>query len=222
MGIDIDVELRRRRDIAALAHGPAHQHDLLNLRRDARLFDEGGGDIGERAGGHERDRIIGRCHQRLDDEIDGVLRLQRMGRIVDIEPVDARAPVHVLRGDQCAHQRARATGEDLHIGAPAELAHEARVAFRQRQRHVAGYRGDAKNFQFAGRSKREQQHDRIVLARVAINQNRPRRHSLRLSSVGPCLSIAPATRARRAIGFVPRTKRRSRCARAWTAPCRGG
>src|SRR3546814_8961095 len=54
MGIDVDVELRRRRRVAALEEAAAHEHDLADSLGHVRRLDDRRREIGERPQGAER------------------------------------------------------------------------------------------------------------------------------------------------------------------------
>lgn len=69
--------------------------------------------------------------------------------------------------DRLAYQRPRAAGDHGHVLAAGDLAHDAGIARRERSAHVAGYGGDAEQFDLGGRES-EQQRDAVVDARVAI------------------------------------------------------
>ena len=110
------------RDVAALEEAAAHHHQFADARRDLGRLVERQGDVGERAERAERDgaRLFGK--QGLDDEIDGVLRLQRHGRLVDYRTVEAGLAVHMFGGHQLADERPVGTGIDLHVAAIAQFA----------------------------------------------------------------------------------------------------
>ena len=64
-------------------------------------------DVGQRAERAQRDACrLGSRHQRLDDEVDArAAVLQRHGRLGQVGAVEAGLAMHVLGGDQRAHQR---------------------------------------------------------------------------------------------------------------------
>ena len=101
--------------------------------------------FGERAEGAERDRArFGRA-QRLDDEIDAVLGLQRHLRIRQLNAVEAGAAVDVLGGDELPRHRPDAAGKNRHVGAAGKLDDPPRVPLGVSERHVAGDRDDAEH-----------------------------------------------------------------------------
>ena len=85
--------------------------------------------------------------------------------------VQAGLAVHVLGGDQLAHQRPRAAGMDGQIGPSGEFAHLARILLGQRQRHVAGDHGDREHVQLVRRAERQQDGERIVMTGVAVDDD---------------------------------------------------
>ena len=169
--VDEDIELGRGRAIAALAHRPTHEHDLLDLRHDRRLAFDRGGDIGQRPGRHKRDRAVVGCEQRAHDEIDRVLVLQRRLGFEHVDAVDARLAVNRLGRLQRPSQRRPAPCEDRHVSVPRDVAHHACVAMRQFERHVAAHRRDPENFHILGRREREQQRDGVVLPGIAVDDD---------------------------------------------------
>jgi hypothetical protein len=72
--------------------------------------------------------------------------------------------------DQRAHQRADRAGKHLRLGSAGQFADLAGVLFRQRQRHIAGNRGDAQHVEL-GAGERQKDGNRVVLARVGIDDD---------------------------------------------------
>ena len=172
-----DVELGGRGDIAG-ADGPAHRHDLAHIREHRRVLDDGECDIGKGPKRGERNRL--RCRkERLDQEIDRVGRFGRVARFRQVRAVYARGPVDALGGDRFAHQGARAAGIDGHLRPAAEVPDPARIALGQRQRDIAGYGRDAQKVELFRRGEGQQQGDGVVLAGVAIDDQRARAHTAR-------------------------------------------
>ena len=142
----------------------------LDARRDPRLADQRQGDVGERPERAQRDRAARLVHQRLDDEIDGILFLQRHRRLRQIRPVETGLAVHLLGGDQFAHQRPDRSGIDLDVRPAGEFADLAGVLLGQLQRHVAGDGCDAEHLQF-GAAERQQDGDGVVLAGIGVDDD---------------------------------------------------
>ena len=94
--------------------------------------------------------------QHVDDRVDRMAVGERHAGLGQAGAIQPGLAVHVLGGDQLAHQRPRAAGMDRQIGPPGELEHLARVLLGQRQRHVAGDRGDREHVQLVRRAERQQ------------------------------------------------------------------
>ena len=67
---------------------------------------EGDRDVGQRPERAERDGARGSAPQRVDDEVDAVLRLQRHGGVRQVRAVEAGLAVDMLGG----HELARTAG----------------------------------------------------------------------------------------------------------------
>ncbi|EGE55816.1 hypothetical protein RHECNPAF_850054 [Rhizobium etli CNPAF512] len=169
--IDIDVELGRRRDVAALEEAAAHHHQFADARDDVGRLLEGHADIGERPERAERHRACRLLAQRLDDEIDGMGRLQRHHRLGERGSVEAGLAVHMLRRHQLAGNRPVGTGEDLRLRPAAKLADDARIAARQRKRHIAGDRRDPQHLQLIGAAEGQHDGGRVVLAGIRVDDD---------------------------------------------------
>ena len=78
--------------------------------------------------------------------------------------------MHLLGGDELAHQRPDRAGKDLDVGPAGQFADFARVLFGQRQRHVARHRGNAQHLQFRAR-QRQKNGDGIVLAGIGVDDD---------------------------------------------------
>ena len=179
LGIDIDVELGRGGDVADLEIGAAHQHDLGDTRHDVGGAGEGGGDVGQGADRAERDAARRLGAQGLDEEIDGMGRLQLHRGLGQARPVEPGLAMDVLGGDELARQRRVAAGEDLHLAPPGQLADDAGILRGQRQRHVAGHRGQAEKLDLAGAGQRQQDRHGVVLAGIGVDDDLARRHGWR-------------------------------------------
>ena len=76
--------------------------------------------------------------------------LQRHRRLGQVRAVEAGLAVHVLGGDQLAHQRPDGAGIDLDVGLAGQFADLAGVLLGQPERHVAGDGGDAEHLESRG------------------------------------------------------------------------
>ena len=198
LGVGPDVELGRGRDVA-LGDRAAHQHDPLRLR--LRVAREQERDVRQRAGGDER-----RALDPLGEEVDRVLG-RRLGlRRRQVGAVEARLAVHVGGHARLAHERPAGAGGDRDLAAAGELEHADRVGGRLLERLVAGDRRDAPQLEL-GAAEREQDRDRVVVAGVAVEQDR-RAHAVSISSTSAAVgsdgwapareaASAPAAQARR-------------------------
>jgi len=134
-------------------------------------LNHGQGDIGQWPDRTERDRPGRPRQQRLDDEVDRMLRLQRHAGLGQVGAVQAGFAMHVLGGDQGPQDRPGAAGIDRHVRAAGQGADLAGVALCQRQRHVAGDRGDADELQLFAGGKRQQDRQGVVLAGIAVEDD---------------------------------------------------
>ena len=106
---------------------------------------------------------------------------QRRPRFEHVDAVDTRIAVDVFGGDALAHQRPVTAGKNPDIVAAREVAHHARIALGQVERHIPGDRRNTQHLEFLRRRQRQEQCDRIVLPRVAIDDDPPGSHSVRKS-----------------------------------------
>ena len=111
----------------------------------------------------------------LGDEGDGVLVDGVHGRRRQLGPVEAALAVDVRRDRAAAHERPVGARGDRNIAATGELEHLERVRGRLLERLVAGDRRDADELELR-RGEREQERDRVVVAGVAVEDDRRRRH----------------------------------------------
>jgi hypothetical protein len=176
MRIDKNIELRRGRVIAAFPHRATHDDQLLDLRQDVGCAIQDSTDVRQRAGRHKCDgSIFGRA-QRVDDKIDGVLFLQWRLRVDDLNAVDTGVAMHFFRCQQLTYHRPVAARMHRNIAAPGDITHLAHIALRQIQRNVAGNSSYTKYVECVRRGHREEQRDRVVLSRIAINDDLALRH----------------------------------------------
>ncbi|CUX32019.1 conserved hypothetical protein [Agrobacterium tumefaciens str. CFBP 5621] len=169
--VDIDVEFRRRCDVAALEEAAAHHHQFLDAVGDLRRLQERQRHIGQRAERAERYGAGGFPHQCFDDEIDRVLLLRLHGRFVENRAIEAGAAVNMFGGDGLAHQRLLGALIDWNIGAPAQFADDADVAARQLQRNVAGDGAQSENVDFLRACESEHDCRCVVLAGIGVDDD---------------------------------------------------
>ena len=169
-GIHMDVEFGRRRDVAHLEIGAAHQHDPLHAAHDIGGACESGGDIGQRPEGAQRDAARGARAQGVDDKIHRMPLLQRHGRFRQVGAIQPGAPMHMLGRDQRPAHGGIAAGKHPHVGPPGQFADLARIQLRQRQRHIAGNGGDAQNLDFRAGQRQQDGHG-VILPRIGVDDD---------------------------------------------------
>ena len=168
-GVDVDVELGRGGDVAALKAAAAHQDDLGHAGDDVGGALEGGGDVGQGAEGAEGDRARGMGAERVDQVVDGVLGLQGMGRVGERDAVKAGLAVDMLGGDELAGKGGIAAGVDRGVAA-REFDDDAGVLLGEGERHVARDGGEGKDIQL-GRGQRKEDGNGVVLAGVGVDDD---------------------------------------------------
>ena len=181
MGIDMDVEFGRRRDVAE-ADGAAHQHDTMDLRQDVRGQAEREREVGQRPQRAQGHAVCRRRPAELDDRRDGMARCGRAGRRRQAgtgKPVrSADEGGRLQREDQwrvCSaidrHLRAGQVADPQGIG--GGLIHG----------DIARNGGDRPQVQGIGACKGQQQGDGVILAGIGIDDDRG---ALRVSLHGYC------------------------------------
>ncbi len=170
MRIDIDVEFRRRRDVAAFEITAAHQHDFLDAFGNLRLADQCGGDVGQGSERAERDGAGLFLHQRFDNEVDAMLCLQRHGRGGQVVTVETGFAMHVFSRHERAHQRTDGACEHPGFRLLRHFADGAGVDFGARQRAVASHCGNAENVEFRA-CQGQKNGDCIVLTGIGIDND---------------------------------------------------
>ena len=168
-GIAPDVELGRRRDVP-LCDRAAHQDDALGPC----IWMEGEQqrDVRQRPDRDQRHRPVG-VADRLCEELDGVLVHRLALRRRQIGTVETRLAVDVRGDELLAYERpVRACG-DGDISSSRELEHAERIRRRLVERLIAGDARDAEQLHLR-RGECEQQRDRVVVPRVAVDEDRRR------------------------------------------------
>ena len=164
-----DVELGGRGHVA-LSGGTAHRDDPLDVGATGALEQQR--DVGQRAGRHERDGLRAGGDRPLQ-EVDRVLAERIVPGRRQRRTVEAAVAVDVRRDRQLPFERAVGAGSDRDVGAAGEIEHAQRIRRRLLERLVAVDRGDAENLELGAR-EREQQCDRVVVPRVAVEDDRDR------------------------------------------------
>ena len=172
LGVRPHVELRRGSHVA-LGNRAAHDDDALEALAPGRV--EEARDVGERAGRHEGHGLLGRADL-LGEEGDRIVRDRGRARCRQRRPVQAAVAVDVRRDDALADERRGCSGRDRHVVATNELEHADRVRGRLLERLVPVGRRDAEQLEL-GACEREEKCDRIVVARIAVEQDRERLHA---------------------------------------------
>ena len=175
--VDERIEIRGRRRLGRAEPPGAHDVQFLDLGQDARILDDRHGDVGEWAERHHDDRIVRRREQRLDDEIHRVLALERVAWLGPLDAVEAGIAVRVGPGARRHDHRSRAAREDADVVGLGEIADQPGVALRPMQLDIAVHRRHAENLQLLLRRKGHEKRDRVVLARIAIDDDGLRFHA---------------------------------------------
>ena len=167
LGIGPDVELGGRRDVSE-ADRAAHQHDPLGFRLGVLRQEQR--DVRERADRHERRPV-----DVLVEEVDRMLGDRLALRRRQVRAVEPSVAVDVCGDKRVADERTVGAAGDGDVVAADEVEHPDRVGGRLLERLVAGDGRHAEELELGAR-EREQQRDRIVVPRVAVEQDRLRRH----------------------------------------------
>ena len=171
IGIGVDVVFGGGGDVAAFAARAAHDRDLAQAAPDLWLARQRDGDIGERTGGHQRDRG-GRCgEQGRDDEVDRMRWRRYAVHCADRQRAEAGFAVEMPCFHGGAPQRPYAARVDGDVRPRGDLAQEACVAEGERGAHVAGDGGDACDVERIARGECEQQHHCIVDAGITVDDD---------------------------------------------------
>ncbi len=169
LGVDDDVEFGHGAPVAHVV-AAAHEDNFLDALNDARLLAGGHGDVGEACGGDQGHGAGLVRHDRLDDEVDGVARVQLDGGLGLGGAVHAGFAVDVRRGFDGAHQRAVAAGGKGDAGDAGDGADGQGVAGDLFQGLVAHHGGDGKQLDVRVAVRQQQRHG-VVMPGVAVQDD---------------------------------------------------
>ena len=166
-----DVELGRRRAVP-FADRTAHHHEPLRPR--VRMQRAKQPDVRQRPGRDERQLAVAAA-KLLGEEVDSVLVARLRARRGQVGAVETRLAVHVSGDVARPDERLVGARVDGDVGATGKLEHLERVRGRLVDRLVSGDRRDRDELEL-GRGQREQDRNRVVVARVAVEDDRRRGH----------------------------------------------
>ncbi len=175
VGIDVNVELRRRCHVAEV-HRTAHQYDALDFSRNVRRKAQRQRDVGQRAKRAQRDTPVGRCAQRADDKVDRVPGPRRACGQRNVGPSEAIGAANKLRRRQRKHQWLFGAAIDGHVSALGQRDDTQCVRRRKFDADIAGDCRDAAQIEPITRGEREQDRDRVILARIGVDDDGVFRH----------------------------------------------
>ena len=169
--IHVEVELGRRRDVPGHVHRAAHRDDAPDERQRAGVGLEREGEVrqwAERDEGEQPLQAAGRVH----DQRDGVRQDRRPRGLGPVREVGEAVLAVVAGGrDERAGERPRGSRRDRgRRGGPAQREQAEDVGGRDLDGHVARHRRDRLDAELAG-APREQQGERVVDARVRVDQD---------------------------------------------------
>ncbi|MNX66684.1 hypothetical protein D3C86_977840 [compost metagenome] len=169
MRVGEHVELRHRRDVAAVEMRAGHEHQLAQAAHDVGRLFERQCEVGLRAEHGERHALLGCGAQRANEIVDGAAFGQRHGGVVHGHAREAFAAVDVGGVDRCALQGPFGARVDRKLRPSGPFAGQARVARGLGQGNIARHRGQRLNRQRFGRRQGEQQRDHVVRAGVRVD-----------------------------------------------------
>ena len=165
-----DVELRRRRRIAADRERAAHRHEQFQPAHEAGIARDGERDIGQRPGGDE-DQLALVLERGGQQRVDRMRARRRRRGLRQHGAAEAGDAVDVAGVVDMAEQRRRRALPDRHIGAAREGQHGAGVAGGLGEPDIAGDRRDADEAR-AGGGERIEQGEGVVDAGVDVENQR--------------------------------------------------
>jgi hypothetical protein len=170
MRIEPEIELGVGRDIARAERSASHEDEPLDLGGDVRCHRKCGRDVGHGTQYRDGDRS-GRAPHLIDDEVDGMLHLERHPRLGEvgapqtIRPVKDGGPL-----SRCVEQGSATAREHLEVSSVCDLADPPGIFLRLGERNVARDSGDPQDFD-SRRRKRQEQGDGVVDTRVTIDDD---------------------------------------------------
>ena len=167
LGIGPDVELGRGGHVP-LSDRTAHQHDPRDVGASRALEQER--DIRQRTGRDER-HGDGARRDRLGHELDRVGAERRSDRRRQRRPVEAALAVDVRRDGQVPDEGPVGARRDRDVAPADELQHPERIGSRLLERLVAVHRRHPEHVELRA-AEREQQRDRVVVAGIAVEDDR--------------------------------------------------
>ena len=162
-----DVEFGRRRDVARLGIGAAHDDEPLDEARQLGFAHQRERDIGQRPGRAE-DEAPGMRARGGDDGVDSVTRAGLLLGLGQDRMAEAGLAVDLARVPDRDRQRGRRARPDGNVGAPGKRENRPRVARRGGEGDVADDRGDAEDLRLFVRAGVEQR-QRVVDAGVDVD-----------------------------------------------------
>ncbi len=190
--INVNIKLRRRLPVAQ-PHGAPHDHDAGDLRVQLRMAGEQQRHVSLRPGGHQGHRLLA-FPQHAGHQLDGGAVLRRKGRLRQARAIQSALAVHVIGDDQIAHQRLPRAAGNRNVRPVQQRQHTQHVAQGLLRGLVACGSGDGFHLQLR-RGEGEDQGDRVIMSRIAINHNRQCHSSSLLAMF--CDQTNAASRGRR-------------------------
>ncbi len=165
-GIVVDVGFGGGVHVAA-GNRAAHDHDFFHQRNDRRVFQQGEGDVGERADGDEGD-LVRRLVNHLDDQVGTEARVGFAFAGGQLDVGEAVRAVPEFGGDQLLKQRMLGAAGDGNVAAIGEGGELQGVFQALLRGHIAGDDGESADIQFR-RIQGEKNGERVVGAGVGID-----------------------------------------------------
>jgi hypothetical protein len=169
LGVDDDVEFGHGAPVAHVV-AAAHEHNFLDAFHNARFLAGGHGDVGQAGGGHQGDGSGFVGHDGVDDEVDGVARVQLDGGVRQGGAVHAGLAVDVRGGFDAADQGAAAACGEGNAGDAGDGAHGQGVAGDLFEGLVSHHCCDGQQF-YVRVAVREQQRHGVVMPGVAVKND---------------------------------------------------
>ena len=169
LGVDLDVELGNRAPVA-LVVAATHKHDFLHALNDAGLHAHRHGDVGEGAGGHQRDGAGLGCHDGFHDVVNRMLFLKRARGHGQFHTVEAAFAVNGSGNLLRTHDGAIAARVHGDVRRMGLFQNGARIVGNLVEALVAPNRGYADELDLRV-AERQKQCNGVVVARIAIEND---------------------------------------------------